>query len=139
MTRLKRTHYCGHISEGDIGGEVTLMGWVHRRRDHGGVIFIDLRDREGIAQVVFNPEHNPEEHRRAHDLKSEYVIGVRGVVRERPEGMINPQIPTGMVEVMVDELIIYNEAKLTPFMIDEYVSVSENLRPAHRYLDLRRP
>jgi len=139
MTRLKRTHYCGHISDQDIGSEVTLTGWVHRRRDHGGVIFIDLRDREGIAQVVFNPEYNPEGHRRAHDLKSEYVIGVRGAVRERPEGMINPHIPTGMVEVMVDELVIYNEAKLTPFMIDEYVSVSENLRLAHRYLDLRRP
>ena len=115
------------------------MGWVHLRRDHGGVIFIDLRDREGLAQVVFNPEHNPEEHRRAHDLRSEFVIGVRGAVRERPEGMINPQLPTGRVEVMVDELIIYNEAKLTPFMIDEYVSVSENLRLTHRYLDLRRP
>ena len=139
MSRLKRTHYCGDIRRDDIGTEVTLMGWVHRRRDHGGVIFIDMRDREGLGQVVFNPEHNSEVHKMAHGLRSEYVIGIRGVVEERPEGMLNPNIPTGEVEVMVDELVIFNEAKLPPFVIDEYVTVSENLRLKYRYMDLRRP
>ncbi len=139
MTGLKRTHYAGEIRKDTIGKEVVLKGWVHRRRDHGGVIFIDLRDREGLAQVVFNPEHDKEVHALAHRLRNEFVIGVRGVVRDRPGGMINPLIPTGDVEVLIDELEIYNETALPPFMIDEYTSVSEDLRLKYRYLDLRRP
>jgi aspartyl-tRNA synthetase len=139
MSRLKRTHYCGQVTKKDSGATVVLMGWVGRRRDHGGVIFIDLRDRTGIAQVVFNPDHHKECHEAAHRLRSEFVIGVSGVVRQRPEGMVNTQIPTGEIEVLVDELVIYNEAQLPPFMIDEYVAVAENLRLKYRYLDLRRP
>jgi aspartyl-tRNA synthetase len=139
MSRLKRTHYCGLVSKKDSGTAVVLMGWVGRRRDHGGVIFVDLRDRTGTAQVVFNPDHNKQCHEAAHRLRSEFVIGVRGVVRERPEGMINPQLPTGQIEVLVDEFVIFSEAELPPFMIDEYVTVAENLRLKYRYLDLRRP
>jgi len=139
MSRLKRTHYCGRIAKKDSGSTVVLMGWVGRRRDHGGVIFVDLRDRTGTAQVVFNPDHHKECHEAAHRLRTEFVIGVKGVVRERPDGMVNTQIPTGEVEVLVDEIIIYNEAALTPFMIDEYVTVAESLRLKYRYLDLRRP
>ncbi len=139
MTRLKRTHYCGLVTKKDSGSTVVLMGWVGRRRDHGGVIFVDLRDRTGTAQVVFNPDHNEKCHAAAHDLRTEFVIGVRGVVRERPDGMVNTQIPTGEIEVLVDEVIVYNEAALAPFMIDEYVTVAENLRLKYRYLDLRRP
>ncbi|MBN1573333.1 MAG: aspartate--tRNA ligase [Deltaproteobacteria bacterium] len=139
MLKLESTSYCGEIRNKDIGAEVVLKGWVHRRRDHGGVIFIDLRDREGIAQVVFNPDHDPDTHKSAHRLRNEFVIGIRGKVRERPEGMINPNLPTGDVEVLVDELIIYNEAAVPPFLIDEYASVTENLRLKYRYLDLRRP
>ena len=139
MSRLKRTHYCGLVTTKDSGATVILMGWVGRRRDHGGVIFVDLRDRTGTAQVVFNPDYNKQCHEAAHRLRSEFVIGVKGVVRHRPEGMVNPQLPTGEIEVMVDELVIYNEAELPPFMIDEYVTVAENLRLKYRYLDLRRP
>jgi aspartyl-tRNA synthetase len=139
MAQLKRTHYCGEIGASDAGKTVVLMGWVHRRRDHGGVIFVDLRDRTGMAQVVFNPEHDDKTHQAAHRIRSEFVIGVAGVVRKRPEGMINPQIPTGEVEVLTDTLVIFSEAALPPFMIDEYVTVAENLRLRHRYLDLRRP
>ncbi len=137
--KLERTSYCGEIKKDDLGAEVILMGWVHRRRDHGGVIFIDLRDRKGIAQVVFNPEHNPDIHKLAHKLRNEFVIGIRGSVRERPEGMINKNLPTGDVEVLVDELVIYNEAAVPPFLIDEFASVTENVRLKYRYLDLRRP
>jgi aspartyl-tRNA synthetase len=139
MSPLKRTHYCGLVTKKNSGATVVLMGWVARRRDHGGVIFVDLRDRTGTAQVVFNPDHHKECHEAAHRLRSEFVIGVTGVVRPRPEGMVNPQIPTGEIEVLVDELVIYNEAELPPFMIDEYVNVAENLRLKYRYLDLRRP
>jgi aspartyl-tRNA synthetase len=139
MSRLKRTHYCGLVTRKESGATVVLMGWVARRRDHGGVIFVDLRDRTGTAQVVFNPDHHKECHEAAHRLRSEFVIGIRGAVRERPEGMVNTQLPTGEIEVLADEIVIYNEAELPPFMIDEYVTVAENLRLKYRYLDLRRP
>ncbi len=139
MPRLKRTHYCGLVTKKDSGATVVLMGWVARRRDHGGVIFVDLRDRTGTAQVVFNPDHHQECHEAAHRLRSEFVIGIKGAVRERPEGMVNTQLPTGEIEVLADEIVIYNEAELPPFMIDEYVTVAENLRLKYRYLDLRRP
>jgi len=115
------------------------MGWVHRRRDHGGVIFVDLRDRTGLVQVVFNPEVSSEAHREAHRIRSEYVLACRGLVRKRPEGMENPNMKTGDLEVMVEELAILNEAKTPPFMIEGGTEVAENVRLRYRYLDLRRP
>jgi aspartyl-tRNA synthetase len=122
-----------------MGQEVVLMGWVQRRRDHGGVIFVDLRDRDGITQVVFNPEVAPKVHAKAHGIRSEFVLGVRGKVAKRPEGMVNPNLSTGTIEVMVSELKILNEARTPPFQIEEDVDVSENIRLKHRHLDLRRP
>jgi aspartyl-tRNA synthetase len=115
------------------------MGWVLRRRDHGGVIFIDLRDREGITQVVFNPEINPDVHAKAHAIRNEYVLGVHGRVEPRPEGMVNANLPTGEIEVLVDTLKILNPAKTPPFMIEDNVEVSEAIRLKNRHLDLRRP
>ena len=135
----KRTHHCNALRAEDVGKEVVLMGWVLRRRDHGGVIFIDLRDREGITQVVFEPEVNPETHAHAHRLRSEYCIAVKGRVRRRPEGMENPKIATGEIEVEAYELKILNPSKTPPFPLDEEVEVSEVNRLRYRYLDLRRP
>jgi aspartyl-tRNA synthetase len=122
-----------------MGREVVLMGWVQRRRDHGGVIFIDLRDQQGLTQVVFNPELNPEVHAKAHSLRSEYVIGVKGKVEPRPDGMVNPNLATGAIEVLVSELRILNPAVTPPFLIEDSVEVSESIRLKHRHLDLRRP
>jgi len=139
MGGLKRTQHCNALNTSHSGQEVTLMGWVMRRRDHGGVIFIDLRDRWGITQVVFNPEHNQAVHAKAHDLRSEWVIAVRGVVSGRPEGMANDKLPTGGIEVMVNELRILNSSPTPPFPLDEEGEVSEGLRLKYRYLDLRRP
>ena len=136
---MRRTHHCCELGADDVGKEVVLMGWVQRRRDHGGVIFIDLRDREGITQVVFNPEIHAEVHAKAHGLRSEYVIGVRGKVEPRPDGMVNPNLTTGAIEVLVSELRILNAAVTPPFMIEEEAEVSETLRLKHRHLDLRRP
>ncbi|MFO7715165.1 aspartate--tRNA ligase [Desulfosarcina sp.] len=136
---MRRTHHCNALTPRNMGEEVTLMGWVLRRRDHGGVIFIDLRDREGITQVVFNPEINPDVHAKAHAIRSEFVLGVRGRVEPRPDGMINAKLPTGEIEVLVDELKILNPATTPPFMIEDNVEVSEPLRLKKRYLDLRRP
>ena len=114
------------------------MGWVHRRRDHGGVIFVDLRDREGIIQIVFNPEEGETVHSEAHKIRSEYVLAVKGKVRKRPEGMTNPDLATGQVEVLVSDLEILNESKTPPFSFDDD-DISENIRLKYRYLDLRRP
>jgi aspartyl-tRNA synthetase len=139
MGGLKRTHTLNELTSTNINEEVTLMGWVLRRRDHGGVIFIDLRDRNGITQVVFNPEHNEVVHAKAHDLRSEWVLAIRGKVILRPEGMTNPKLKTGEIEVMVEELRILNTSPTPPFPLDEDVEVSENLRLKYRYLDLRRP
>ena len=139
ITVEKRTHYCGDLTAGDVGKDVVLMGWVHRRRDHGGVIFVDLRDREGLAQVVFNPEISPVIHKEAHRIRSEFVLAVKGRVRIRPEGMVNPDLKTGDVEVMVDKLEILNESKTPPFVLDTDTDISENIRLKYRYLDLRRP
>jgi aspartyl-tRNA synthetase len=136
---MRRTHHCNQLGAEDVGKEVVLMGWVQRRRDHGGVIFIDLRDQQGLTQVVFNPEINPDVHAKAHDIRSEYVLGVRGTVEPRPDGMINPNLATGAVEIMVSELRILNTAATPPFMIEESVDVSEAIRLKHRHLDLRRP
>ena len=136
---MRRTHHCKALGADDIGSEVVLMGWVLRRRDHGGVIFIDLRDREGLTQVVFNPEIHAEVHAKAHTLRSEFVIGVRGKVEPRPDGMVNPSLATGAIEVLVSELKIFNPADTPPFMIEDNVEVSETIRLKNRHLDLRRP
>jgi len=130
-----RTHYCGQVDESLTGEVVEVAGWVHRRRDHGGVIFIDLRDREGLLQVVFDPDR-PEIFADAERVRSEYVLAVRGKVRPRPEGTVNPNMRTGQVEVLAEELTVLNTAKTPPFHHDEYAN--EELRLRYRYLDLRR-
>jgi aspartyl-tRNA synthetase len=135
---MRRTHSCCQLGAADVGKEVVLMGWVQRRRDHGGVIFVDLRDREGITQVVFNPDHNADVHAKAHDLRNEFVIGVRGRVEARPEGMVNIKLTTGAIEVMVDELKILNGAVTPPFLIEDELEVSEMVRLKYRHIDLRR-
>jgi aspartyl-tRNA synthetase len=135
----KRTHYCGSLHSSHIGEEVILMGWVHRRRDHGGVIFVDLRDREGLVQIVFNPDTDTISHGEAHQIRSEFVLGIKGLVRRRPEGMENPQLKTGEIEVIVNELEIFNESKTPPFLLNEEADISESIRLKYRYLDLRRP
>jgi len=139
MGSMKRSHYCNDLGSANVGEDVILMGWVLRRRDHGGVIFIDLRDRRGLTQVVFNPERNPEVHAKAHGLRSEWVIAIRGKVTPRPEGMVNGKIKTGEIEILVDELRILNKSKTPPFPLDEEVEVSDQLRLTYRYIDLRRP
>lgn len=131
-----RSHYCGHIDSSLIGQELSVAGWVHRRRDHGGVIFVDLRDREGLLQVVFDPD-DPEMFAQAERIRGEYVLHVRGRLRQRPEGTINPDMPTGEVELLATELDVLNAAKTPPFHQDE--QASEELRLRYRYLDLRRP
>lgn len=134
-----RTHNCGELREKNIGEKVVLNGWVDTRRDLGGVIFIELRDRYGITQVVFEPHYNENSHNEAKHLRNEFVISVEGVVRKRPEGTENTELQTGMIDVMVDKLIILNEAKTTPFPIKDDLDTSEDLRLKYRYLDLRRP
>ena len=137
---LKRTHSCGVLRAHDEGTEVVLMGWVQRRRDHGGLVFVDLRDREGLTQVVFNPEINPDVHNKAGVLRDEYVLAVRGLVNLRPPEMVNPQLGTGEIEVIVEDLRILNSSKTPPFELEDYrVDISEALRLKYRYLDLRRP
>lgn len=138
ITKQRRTHNCGELRVSNVGQTVVLMGWAHRRRDHGGVIFVDLRDREGLTQIVFNPEVAPEAHRKAHSIRSEYVLAVRGTLKRRLEGMTNPSIPTGEVELMVEELEILNESKTPPFVLDTEADISESVRLKYRYLDLRR-
>jgi aspartyl-tRNA synthetase len=139
MGSLRRTHYCDVLGKENVGEEVVLMGWVLRRRDHGGVIFIDLRDRRGITQVVFNPEINPEVHAKAHQLRSEWVLAVKGRVDARPDDMANLKLATGEIEVLVSELRILNKSETPPFPLDEESDVSDNIRLQYRYLDLRRP
>jgi aspartyl-tRNA synthetase len=134
-----RSHACGELRASDAGTEVTLCGWVARRRDHGGVTFIDLRDREGVVQVVFHPEEAAEAHATAQDLRAEWVVRVTGTVRLRPEGMINPALATGEVEVAAAGLEIVSRAETPPFLIEDRVEAEEHLRLAYRYLDLRRP
>lgn len=135
----KRTHYCGDLKAADIGAEVILMGWALRRRDHGGLIFIDLRDREGIAQIVFDPEVNAPAHAVAESVRSEFVLAVRGKVIPRPDGTVNPNMKTGEVEIQVLECKLLNRSKPLPFMLDEHSDINENIRLKYRYLDLRRP
>jgi aspartyl-tRNA synthetase len=136
---LLRTHSCGELREEHIGSEITLAGWVNRRRDHGGLIFIDLRDKDGIAQIVFNPELAPGTIKTAGELRSEFVIKVTGKVAKRPAGTENAKIPTGDVEVIAKEIEILNASKTPPFYINEEIEVDESLRLKYRYLDLRRP
>ncbi len=133
-----RTHYCGQISASHIDQEVELCGWAHRRRDHGGVIFIDLRDREGLLQVVYDPDL-PEVFATAEQVRNEFVLRVRGRVRARPEGSVNPDLPTGEVEVLGLELEVLNRSETPPFQLDEHENVSEEVRLRYRYIDLRRP
>lgn len=133
-----RSHYCGGINESHIDQDVTLCGWVHRRRDHGGVIFLDLRDRDGISQVVFDPD-TPESFGLAEKVRSEFVIQVTGRVRRRPAGTENNDMPTGQVELLGRELTILNAAATPPFPLDEHVDVGEDVRLRYRYIDLRRP
>jgi len=138
MEEKKRTHYCGEISARDEGTEVVLFGWVQRRRDLGGLIFVDLRDREGVVQIVFDPDSDEALHAEARKIRGEYVLAVVGKVRRRPAGMENTQMLTGEVEVIVSAFEILNEARTLPFTLDDE-DVSENLRLKYRYLDLRRP
>lgn len=139
MGNLVRTHSCNELKKANVGEEVVLMGWVLRRRDHGGVIFIDLRDKHGITQIVFNPEINSEVHAKAHQLRSEWVLAIKGVVDARPDDMSNAKLATGEIEVRVDDLRILNTSETPPFPLDEDVEISDNLRLQYRYLDLRRP
>lgn len=136
---MLRTHTGGELRQKDVKKNVTLCGWVHSRRDHGGVIFIDLRDRYGLTQIVFNPEFNKKTHQLANDLRREDVIQVTGTVRERAKGMKNPRLSTGEIEVFISELTVVNRAQTPPLEIDEYKTVSEEFRLQYRYLDLRRP
>ncbi len=139
MTNFSRTHTCGALSLVDLGKQVILSGWVHRRRDHGGLIFIDLRDRYGITQIVFDPKINIQNHHLAESLRSEWSISVQGTVIARSEGMINTKLSTGEIEIQVDALAILSKAKTPPFSIcDETVEVHEDLRLKYRYLDIRR-
>jgi aspartyl-tRNA synthetase len=137
LGNLKRTNYCGDLRASDAEKDVVLMGWVHRRRDLGQLIFIDLRDRAGIAQIVFNKELHPEAHAKAEQLRSEFVVAVEGRVLRRQKA--NPEIPSGEVEVMATRLHILNNSKTPPFQIEEEVTASEETRLRYRYLDLRRP
>ena len=130
---------CGELKLDDIGRNVTMAGWVHRRRDHGGLTFIDMRDSEGITQIVFNPEVSKEAHKIATELRNEYVIKIHGEVSQRPEGTENRKLSTGEIEVITTEIQILNASKTPPFYINEDIEVDENLTLKYRYLYLRRP
>ncbi len=136
---LERTHYCGDVRASDIGKEVVLFGWVQNWRDHGGVIFIDLKDREGIVQIVFDPSIDENMHKQASKLRSQYCIGIKGKVRHRPEGTVNPNLKTGEVEIVANTLKVLSECENLPFPVEEYVHVNEEVRLKYRYLDLRKP
>lgn len=135
---MLRTHTCGQLTENDIGKEITLCGWVASRRDHGKLIFIDIRDRYGITQVVFLPQSSPDIYQKAQDLRSEFVIRVSGKVNKRPEGTINPRLTTGAIEILAQGLEILNPSLTPPFEIAENIDISEEARLKYRYLDLRR-
>lgn len=134
-----RTHDCGSLGAADVGAEVCLMGWAQYRRDHGGLIFIDLRDRAGLTQTVFSPEGGAEQHERAHCLRTEFVIALKGRVRARPEGMVNPRMSTGEIEVLVRDWKLLNTSATPPFPIEDRTEANEMLRLKYRFLDLRRP
>ena len=136
---LRRSHTCGELRARDAGKSVVLMGWVHRRRDHGGVIFVDLRDRDGLTQVVFHEDIEPAVHQRAEEVRPEYVIAVEGTVAPRAEGAVNPKMATGEIEVVASRVWILNESRTPPFPMEDQVDVSEDARLKYRYVDLRRP
>ena len=135
---MMRSHYCGQLNESLDGQEVTLCGWVHRRRDHGGVIFLDIRDREGMAQVVFDPDR-AETFAAADRVRSEYVVQITGKVRKRPEGAVNANMASGAIEILGYQLNVLNEAETPPFPLNEYSDVGEETRLRYRFIDLRRP
>ncbi|MEP7127023.1 MAG: OB-fold nucleic acid binding domain-containing protein, partial [Byssovorax sp.] len=147
IDELKRTHRCGELRASDIDQEVVLFGWVANRRDHGGLIFIDLRDRDGITQIVFDPDEK-DAHMLAEATRPEWVIGIRGVVRSRGEqfskkegklvSAVNPKLATGAIEILVKEATIFNKAETPPFEISDEIDTREELRLTYRYLDLRR-
>ena len=133
-----RSHYCGEPNIKTVGEEIELTGWVHRRRDRGGVIFLDLRDRSGIVQVVFDPD-TKESFETADRVRNEYVLKAKGRVRPRPEGTVNSEMPTGEIEVLGSSLEILNASETPPFQLDEYSSAGEDVRLKYRFIDLRRP
>ena len=139
MTDVRRSHTCGQLRAGDVGQRVRLQGWLHRSRDHGGLIFIDLRDRYGLIQVVFNPERAPDAHATISDCRGEFVLEIEGEVSPRPAGTVNPNLPTGAVEVLADALTVLNPSLPLPFSVSDDAEVDEQLRLRNRYLDLRRP
>jgi len=139
LGKLERTHTCGELRKTDVGKPVTLLGWVQKRRDHGGLVFVDLRDRYGVTQAVFRPEAGQALMDKAVTLRGEFVVGVKGIVQPRPEGMVNERMPTGAIEVNASELFVLNTAAVPPFPIENECNASEELRLKHRYLDLRRP
>ena len=139
MTEMHRSCGCGVVTKEDCGKELTLAGWVNTRRDHGGLIFIDLRDRSGIVQIVMSPQYGEEAFHKAEDVRSEYVLVVKGVVRERSADTINPKMDTGEVEVVVSEMRVLNKAKTPPFYVEDGIDVDEMVRLKYRYIDLRRP
>ena len=139
LGELRRTHTCGELLPPDEGKHVVLMGWVHRRRDHGGVIFVDLRDRDGITQVVFHEDVGPAVHKRAEEVRPEYVVAVEGKVAPRGAAAVNPNLATGAIEVVASKVWILNESRTPPFPMEEQVDVSEDVRLKYRYVDLRRP
>ena len=139
LGNLRRTHSCGELRPADTGKRAVLMGWVHRRRDLGGLLFVHLRDREGVTQLMFDASRDPEAHARAQQLSSEYVIAVEGEVEARSEETVNPSIPTGQVEVAVDKVWILNESRTPPFPLEDNTDVKEDVRLKYRYVDLRRP
>ena len=136
---MRRTNTCGELTKKDVGKKVVLDGWTQSRRDHGGLIFIDLRDRHGLTQIVFDPSHNKETHKMAEHIGREFVLEINGKIRDRKSGMINPNMKTGEIEVLVDELNILNKAKTPPIEIDDKIESGEETRLKYRYLDLRRP
>ena len=139
MAGMHRSCGCGRVTEKDCGKELTLAGWVNTRRDHGGLIFIDLRDRSGIVQVVMSPQYGEDAFHKAEDVRSEYVLAIRGIVRERSPETVNPKMQTGKIEVVVSEMRVLNKAKTPPFYVEDGIDVDEPVRLKHRYIDLRRP
>ena len=135
----ERSHFCGDLRQEHIGNQVVLFGWCQTRRDHGGVIFVDLRDYTGVSQVVFKKEISIEAHLLGDSIRSEYVLAVRGQVEHRLEGNVNPKLPTGEVEVLVDQLEILNPSETPPFLLEEREQVDEKIRLTHRFLELRHP